>query len=182
MQIGWKGVVFPRLTKAEDEDANGGGQNKSPEQEPPLPTPTPTPSTSEETDVAADVDDLASRSGNQQGGARRRTKNGRGAKAAATKGTTDSSEGRGGGGTPPVRDANGVMPKLDAVAVGAEQAVETMHYDRVAIGYLSLLLLPFVVGFSAKKLVMDEHAGWYSWALQSLTVRQKETGSKRNSC
>lgn len=53
---------------------------------------------------------------------------------------------------------------------GADQAMETMQYDRVAIAYLSLLLLPLVVGFSVKKLVMDEHAGWYSWALQSLTV------------
>lgn len=53
---------------------------------------------------------------------------------------------------------------------GAEQAMETMQYDRLAITYLSLLLLPLVVGFSLKKLVMDEHPGWYSWALQSLTV------------
>lgn len=52
-----------------------------------------------------------------------------------------------------------------------DQATETMQYDRLAIAYLSLLLLPLVVGFSVKKLVMDEHAGWYSWALQSLTVR-----------
>lgn len=176
MQIGWKGVVFPRLAKAEDEDVNGGGQNKPSGLEPPLSAPTPTPSTSEETDVAADVDDSASRSGNQQGGARRRTKNGRGAKTATTKGKTDSSEGRGEGGTPRVGDADAViLPESDAAVVGAEQAMETMHYDRVAIGYLSLLLLPLVVGFSGKKLVMDEHAGWYSWALQSLTVRRKET-------
>ena len=51
-----------------------------------------------------------------------------------------------------------------------DQAVETMRFDRMAITYLSLLLLPLVVGFSLKKLVMDEHVGWYSWALQSLTV------------
>lgn len=56
---------------------------------------------------------------------------------------------------------------------GVDQALETMQYDRMAIAYLSLLLLPLVVGYSAKKLVMDEHAGWYSWALQSLTVRLK---------
>lgn len=55
---------------------------------------------------------------------------------------------------------------VDAV----DQTAETMQYDMVAITYLSLLLLPLVVGFSAKKLVMDEHIGWYSWALQSLTV------------
>ncbi|CAM9219967.1 unnamed protein product, partial [Scytosiphon promiscuus] len=52
---------------------------------------------------------------------------------------------------------------------GADQAMETMRYDRMAIAYLSLLLLPLVVGYSAKKLVMDEHAGWYSLALQSVT-------------
>eukprot|EP00752_Nemacystus_decipiens_P016247 g14527.t1 len=51
-----------------------------------------------------------------------------------------------------------------------DQAVETMRYDRVAIAYLSLILLPLVLGYSVKKLVMDEHAGWYSWALQSLTA------------
>lgn len=51
-----------------------------------------------------------------------------------------------------------------------EQATETMQYDRVAIAYLSLLLLPLVVGFSLKNLIVDEHAGWYSWGLKSLTV------------
>lgn len=55
---------------------------------------------------------------------------------------------------------------VDAV----DQTAETMEYDIVAITYLSLLLLPLVVGYSAKKLVMDEHVGWYSWALESLTV------------
>lgn len=53
------------------------------------------------------------------------------------------------------------------------QAMETMRHDRIAIAYLSLLLLPLVVGFSLKKLVMDEHVGWYSWALQSLTVSSR---------
>ncbi|CAN0448573.1 unnamed protein product, partial [Discosporangium mesarthrocarpum] len=47
--------------------------------------------------------------------------------------------------------------------------METMQYDRVAIVYLSLLLLPVVVGFSAKGLIIDRHPSWYSWALQSLT-------------
>lgn len=56
---------------------------------------------------------------------------------------------------------------------GPDQAMETMRYDRMAIAYLSLLLLPLVVGYSAKKLVMDEHASWYSWSLQSVTVRHK---------
>lgn len=59
---------------------------------------------------------------------------------------------------------------------GADQAMETMQYDRLAIAYLSLLLLPLVVGFSLKKLVLDEHAGWYSWALQSLTVSKPLVG------
>lgn len=54
--------------------------------------------------------------------------------------------------------------------VAVDQTAETMQYDIVAITYLSLLLFPLIVGYSAKKLVMDEHVGWYSWALQSLTV------------
>lgn len=36
-----------------------------------------------------------------------------------------------------------------------------MEYDRVAIQYLSMMLLPFVGGFALKTLVMDQHTGWY---------------------
>lgn len=68
------------------------------------------------------------------------------------------------------KGAADVAPAVGGDGAGADQAMETMQYDRMAIAYLSLLLLPLVVGFSVKKLIMDEHAGWYSWALQSLTV------------
>jgi hypothetical protein len=45
----------------------------------------------------------------------------------------------------------------------------TLEYDRLAVVYLSMLLLPPVVGFSIKSLTLDLHASWYGWAIKSLT-------------
>mmetsp|Transcript_5243 Transcript_5243/g.8628 ORF Transcript_5243/g.8628 Transcript_5243/m.8628 type:complete len:399 (-) Transcript_5243:1391-2587(-) len=45
----------------------------------------------------------------------------------------------------------------------------TMQLDRVAIKFMSKLLLPLAVSFSVKSLVFDQHPGWYSWAVASLT-------------
>lgn len=45
----------------------------------------------------------------------------------------------------------------------------TMQLDRVAIKFMSKLLLPLAVSFSVKSLVCDQHPGWYSWAVASLT-------------
>ena len=131
MQIGWGGVVFTRLEKAEG--ANGRKALKG-----------------------ASADSA-------------------GATPADGKGNGAQRIGGGGGGGGGGGKRGSKKEKVEVVANGGEgsgvdQALETMQYDRMAIAYLSLLLLPLVVGYSAKKLVMDEHAGWYSWALQSLTV------------
>ena len=51
----------------------------------------------------------------------------------------------------------------------AKKAAETIRVDRMAINHLSILLLPLVVGFSLRSLVLEQHSGWYSWLIASLT-------------
>uniref|UniRef100_A0A7S3NLU1 Cleft lip and palate transmembrane protein 1 n=1 Tax=Aureoumbra lagunensis TaxID=44058 RepID=A0A7S3NLU1_9STRA len=46
----------------------------------------------------------------------------------------------------------------------------TQRVDAAATFYLSLVLLPLIVGWSLKCLVYDAHRGWYSWALGSATA------------
>mmetsp|Transcript_9589 Transcript_9589/g.31312 ORF Transcript_9589/g.31312 Transcript_9589/m.31312 type:complete len:693 (-) Transcript_9589:110-2188(-) len=46
----------------------------------------------------------------------------------------------------------------------------TQRVDAVATFYLSVLLLPLIVGWSLKSLVYDAHRGWYSWILSSATA------------
>lgn len=50
-----------------------------------------------------------------------------------------------------------------------ESLKETLDLDRNAILHLSIILLPLCTGFSLRSLIMEQHAGWYSWALGSLT-------------
>lgn len=143
MQIGWGGIVFTRLDKAEERD---GGDDAS--------AITSSSPGSSAGSSAKEGSDGGGGGGSSSGGTssslRRR-------KATGAEKETDKPKSRGGGGA-------------GGEGSGADQALATMRYDRMAIAYLSLLLLPLVVGYSAKKLVMDEHAGWYSWALQSVTV------------
>eukprot|EP00611_Tribonema_gayanum_P019977 TRINITY_DN3568_c0_g1_i2.p1 TRINITY_DN3568_c0_g1~~TRINITY_DN3568_c0_g1_i2.p1 ORF type:complete len:609 (-),score=126.44 TRINITY_DN3568_c0_g1_i2:291-2117(-) len=68
-----------------------------------------------------------------------------------------------------------VMPRLDRERAMAAKGAKGsgpdagQDYDRVAITYLSLLLLPGVVGFSLRSLLTERYTGWYSWAIRSLT-------------
>lgn len=179
MQLSWKGLVFTRLATAEGEKARElEEKNPSENTAPSAIVPSTSTPSSEEMDAGDTADALSPSSTTiadgprNKDGTKRRT-NGR-VKATAT--AIGSSDGGTRSGSLPSSGSDGVLLQPSAGRAGggggAEQAVETMHYDRVAITYLSLLLLPLVLGFSAKKLVMDEHAGWYSWALQSLTVRR----------
>jgi len=49
------------------------------------------------------------------------------------------------------------------------KAAESMRVDALAIKHLTLVLLPLVVGFSLRSLVAEQHFGWFSWLLSSLT-------------
>jgi hypothetical protein len=46
---------------------------------------------------------------------------------------------------------------------------KTKQYDAQAMRYLSWLLFPLVVGYAIYTLLYEEHKGWYSWILSSLT-------------
>jgi len=45
----------------------------------------------------------------------------------------------------------------------------TLEADRFATVYLSLLLLPLMLAFTANSLVNEKHLSWYSWAIGALT-------------
>mmetsp|Transcript_46588 Transcript_46588/g.105275 ORF Transcript_46588/g.105275 Transcript_46588/m.105275 type:complete len:389 (-) Transcript_46588:521-1687(-) len=51
----------------------------------------------------------------------------------------------------------------------AELAKESMRIDRLAISHMSMALFPLVCGFALRSLVMEQHHGWYSWAIAALT-------------
>ncbi len=46
-----------------------------------------------------------------------------------------------------------------------ELTAVTLEADKVATSYLGSLLLPLVVIMSLRSLVVDKHAGWYSWGI-----------------
>ena len=52
---------------------------------------------------------------------------------------------------------------------GGKAAAESQRVDRLAIAHLSLVLFPLVVGFALRSLVVEQHHGWYSWAIAALT-------------
>lgn len=157
MQIGWKGLTFTRLAKAD-------GEGETEEENASRAEPSTSSKKTQENGAFGTT-------GAEKGGSAKKRINGR------SKGKGEVG-GEGLAATrlpPPPSSGTNILPAAERVwagreGVGADQAIETMQYDRMAITYLSLLLLPLVVGFSAKKLIMDQHAGWYSWALQSLTV------------
>mmetsp|Transcript_21508 Transcript_21508/g.28233 ORF Transcript_21508/g.28233 Transcript_21508/m.28233 type:complete len:633 (-) Transcript_21508:263-2161(-) len=67
-----------------------------------------------------------------------------------------------------------VFARLQAEEQGKENkqkdtATNTMHLDKTAIKSMTFLLLPLAIGFSLKSLIFDQHPGWYSWAVASLT-------------
>eukprot|EP00953_Heterococcus_sp_UTEX-ZZ885_P011504 6661-Heterococcus_DN1.PRE.1 len=87
------------------------------------------------------------------------------------------------------RTANGLYwfatPRLTQERATTSSKSSSQQHDRQAIVYLSLLLLPAVLGFSLRSLVMERQAlllrylamqplrlytGWYSWAIRSLTA------------
>lgn len=165
MQIGWGGLVFTRLEQAEGGEAppeagggvphkeeNGGGGTTTENNNNNNNNKNGTPGSSKGS--SGDASSL------------RRRKGGDGKQGGPNGKAEEAVEGPGAGG-------------VVGEGKGPDQAMETMRYDRMAIAYLSLLLLPLVVGYSAKKLVMDEHASWYSWSLQSVTVRQECYGKYR---
>lgn len=167
MRIGWRGVVFTRLEKADGGAAAGGVAGREGGEGNRART-----TADQVTDTGADTPLLGPKSKNGGGGGAgdatvRRRKG-------ADKGDDGKAGGRDGAGAGGPPQGGGSSVKQGGAGggegSGADQAVETMRYDRMAIAYLSLILLPLVVGYSLKKLVMDEHAGWYSWALQSVTV------------
>ena len=45
----------------------------------------------------------------------------------------------------------------------------TSEHDRMAMKYLSWALYPIVIGYSIYSLYNDEHKGWYSFILSTLT-------------
>ena len=59
--------------------------------------------------------------------------------------------------------------QLAEEAETARKTEETMLVDKMAIAHLSVALLPLAVGFSIRSLVMEQHHGWYSWTIASLT-------------
>ena len=46
----------------------------------------------------------------------------------------------------------------------------TQRVDATATFYLSVILLPLIVGWSLKSLLYNAHRGWYSWLLSSATA------------
>lgn len=46
---------------------------------------------------------------------------------------------------------------------------DTAKYDKVAIAHVSYALYPLIFGYSVYNLMYNEHKGWYSWVLTSLT-------------
>jgi len=73
-----------------------------------------------------------------------------------------------------------------AAAAAAEEAEiarkteETMRVDRMAISHLSIVLLPLVVGFSVRSLVMEQHHGWYSWVRSVASWMNGEEARRRS--
>lgn len=148
MHVGWRGLTFPRL---QEENATTDDSHL------------PMSAASANSHVAKDK----ARHGRRSNGVRQ-SREGKYADScvASRKGAASDDDKRPAG----FEEKAGGEARANERGWSAAAAAETMEYDRIAIAYLSLLLLPIVVGFSAKKLVLDEHAGWYSWALQSLTV------------
>ena len=58
-------------------------------------------------------------------------------------------------------DKEGVLSELTRVTIEA---------DRYATTHLGAILLPLVIGFAIRSLVMDKHASWYSWVITTLTT------------
>ena len=47
-------------------------------------------------------------------------------------------------------------------------ASETKEYDRIAMKYMSYLMLPLMIGYTIYSLMYNEHKGWYSFVINTL--------------
>lgn len=54
-------------------------------------------------------------------------------------------------------------------AASDELAKITLEADRYATTHLGAILVPLIVGFAIRTLIMDKHASWYSWIITTLT-------------
>ena len=66
-----------------------------------------------------------------------------------------------------IATASTSQPKESDLMTEAEAALTavTLEADRFATVYLSLLLLPLMLAFTANSLVNEKHLSWYSWAI-----------------
>jgi len=55
------------------------------------------------------------------------------------------------------------------VAQKESYAGGTAHYDKLAFKYLSIVMIPLVIGYSIYSLYTSDHKGWYSWVISSLS-------------
>eukprot|EP00634_Sargassococcus_sp_CCMP2135_P006116 CAMPEP_0198652118 /NCGR_PEP_ID=MMETSP1467-20131203/6150_1 /TAXON_ID=1462469 /ORGANISM="unid. sp., Strain CCMP2135" /LENGTH=674 /DNA_ID=CAMNT_0044388023 /DNA_START=19 /DNA_END=2043 /DNA_ORIENTATION=+ len=67
-------------------------------------------------------------------------------------------------------DPDDARKEIEAEAQSLKLLVTTQKVDASATFYLSVILLPLIVGWSLRSLVYDAHRGWYSWLLSSATA------------
>ncbi|KAM3570463.1 hypothetical protein VYU27_007486 [Nannochloropsis oceanica] len=71
--------------------------------------------------------------------------------------------------TDPATGARFWIPRLTFSAVESYTQNKTQEYDSEATAHLLYVVAPLMVGYAAYSLFQEEHKGWYSWAITSLT-------------
>jgi hypothetical protein len=61
-----------------------------------------------------------------------------------------------------------LAPRLKIVPADSYTLSATKEHDEEAMRYLSMIMYPLVVGYSAYSLAHDTHKSWYSWLLGSI--------------
>jgi hypothetical protein len=50
-----------------------------------------------------------------------------------------------------------------------EDEVKTQEYDKLAFRYVSYATVPLLIGYTVYSILKEEHRGWYSFVLSTLT-------------